>query len=70
MTVDHIFITHTIVQKYKKLKTPVYSAFIDFTKAFDTVWTVARCHKTRRNLYIFMYQFIRIYYLLVPEWIL
>jgi len=38
MTVDHILTIHTIVQKYKKLKTPVYGAFIDFAKAFDTVW--------------------------------
>ena len=38
MTVDHILTIQTIVQKYKKLKMPVYGAFIDFAKAFDTVW--------------------------------
>ena len=38
MTVDHILTIQTIVQKYKKLKKPVYGAFIDFAKAFDTVW--------------------------------
>jgi len=38
MTADHILTIHTIANKYKKLKQPVYGAFIDFRKAFDLVW--------------------------------
>ena len=38
MTVDHVLTLHTIVEKYKKRKQPVYGAFIDFRKAFDTIW--------------------------------
>ena len=35
---DHVLTLHTIIEKYKLQKTTVYGAFIDFRKAFDTVW--------------------------------
>ena len=38
MTADHILTIQTVVEKYKKLKKPIYGAFIDFRKAFDLVW--------------------------------
>ena len=34
---DHIFTLHTILGKYKRVKTKVYTAFIDLRKAFDLV---------------------------------
>ena len=36
-TYDHILTLQTIVNKYKKLKVPVYAVFVDFRKAFDSV---------------------------------
>ena len=36
-TYDHILTLQTIASKYKKLKTPVYAIFVDFSKAFDSV---------------------------------
>ena len=36
-TYDHILTLQTIVNKYRKLKTPVYAVFVDFRKAFDSV---------------------------------
>lgn len=38
MTMDHILTLQTIVEKYKKVKRSVYGAFINYRKAFDTVW--------------------------------
>jgi hypothetical protein len=38
-TTDHIFIIKTPVNKYiHKLKKPIYTCFVDFCKAFDSVW--------------------------------
>ena len=34
---DPIFITNTVAEKAKKLKQPMFVAFIDFAKAFDSV---------------------------------
>ena len=36
-TYDHILTLQTIVNKYRKLKSPVYAVFVDFRKAFDSV---------------------------------
>ena len=36
-TMDPIFITNTVAEKAKKLKQPMFVAFIDFAKAFDSV---------------------------------
>ena len=36
-TYDHILTLNTITSKYKKLKVPIYSVFVDFRKAFDSV---------------------------------
>ena len=36
-TYDHILTLQTIVNKYRKQKTPVYAVFVDFRKAFDSV---------------------------------
>ena len=37
-TSDHMFILQTLINKYKKSRKPLYIAFIDFKKAYDTVW--------------------------------
>ncbi len=37
-TADNIFIINAIIQHYKERKQPLYMAFIDFKKAFDTIW--------------------------------
>ena len=34
---DPIFITNTVAEEAKKLKQPMFVAFIDFAKAFDSV---------------------------------
>ena len=38
-TTDHLFTLKTLINKYVyKNNTPIYAAFIDFSKAFDSVW--------------------------------
>ena len=36
-TNDHVFTLMTLVQKYRKLKKPLYAVFVDYRKAFDSV---------------------------------
>ena len=48
-TVDHMFILTTLIDKYvKKLKTPLYVCFVDFRKAYDSVWRQALMYKLSR----------------------
>ena len=45
-TTDQIYILKTILNKYlHKNKKPVYACFIDFSKAFDTIWREALLYK-------------------------
>ena len=44
-TYDHILTMQTIMHKYKKLHKPVYSVFVDFKKAFDSVCRQALFYK-------------------------
>ena len=44
-TYDHILTMQTIASKYKKLRKPVYSVFVDFKKAFDSVCRQALFYK-------------------------
>jgi hypothetical protein len=37
-TADHIFVLKTLINKYVKNKGKLYACFVDFQKAFDTVW--------------------------------
>ena len=37
-TMDHIFALQVIINIYKKSGKPLYIAFVDYQKAFDTVW--------------------------------
>ena len=37
-TTDNIFVLRTLIQKYKKSKKKLYACFVDFSKAFDSIW--------------------------------
>ena len=37
-TSDHIFVMNTLFRKLTKLKKKVYVCFVDFQKAYDSVW--------------------------------
>ena len=63
-TIDHIFTLHTIIEIFKNLKKKLYCAFIDFEKAFDSVWRIGlwnkllvnsnidgKCFKIIKNMY-------------------
>lgn len=49
LTCDHIFALHAFIEilKTKKLKT--FCSFIDFSKAFDSVWRVGLWSKLLKN---------------------
>ena len=47
--VDHMFILTTLIDKYvEKLKSPLYVCFVDFRKAYDSVWRQALLYKLSR----------------------
>ena len=37
-TADHVFALKTILDTYKSKQKPIYACFIDFKKAFGSVW--------------------------------
>ena len=37
-TVDHIFALNSLIELFKSTKKKLYGTFIDFSKAFDSVW--------------------------------
>jgi hypothetical protein len=48
-TTDHMFIIRTLIEKYcKKGKKPLYACFVDFQKAFDSIWHEAMLVKLLR----------------------
>ena len=48
-TSDHIFILNTLVHKYKQQKKCLDLCFVDFRKAYDSVWQKAPVLKLLRN---------------------
>ena len=44
-TSDHLFILKTLIDKYKNAKKSLYIGFIDFMKAFDSVWHTGLLYK-------------------------
>ena len=44
-TLDHIFSLYTVIELFKMSKKKLYCAFIDFEKAFDSVWHVGLWNK-------------------------
>ena len=39
-TTDHIFVLHALIEILKSKKVKLFCSFIDFSKAFDSVWRV------------------------------
>ena len=44
-TLDHAFSLYCIFLLYKRMQKPLYMAFIDYQKAFDTIWRAGLWHK-------------------------
>ncbi|MCG7875153.1 MAG: reverse transcriptase family protein [Candidatus Thiodiazotropha endolucinida] len=48
-TTDHIFVLHSLIELLKVKKTKLFCSFIDFSKAFDSVWRVGLWMKLLGN---------------------
>ena len=48
-TSDHIFVMKTLIDKYARSKTPLYACFVDFRKAFDSIWRKGLLLKALQN---------------------
>ena len=48
-TIDHIFSLNTLLELHRAKKQKLYCAFIDFSKAFDSVWRVGLWRKLLEN---------------------
>lgn len=47
-TSDHIYTLQTVIKKYTKIyKKKIYACFIDFKKAFDTIWHLGLLYKLK-----------------------
>ena len=46
---DHIFILNTVLNSYLSRGKRVYACFVDFTKAYDSVWLVGLLYKLILN---------------------
>ena len=44
-TSDHIFVLKCIIEEAKANKQPIYGCFVDFKKAFDTIWIKGLLYK-------------------------
>ena len=44
-TSDHLFVLETIIDSFKSKRKPLYTCFIDLSKAFDSVWRDAMYYK-------------------------
>ena len=59
-TVDHIFTLKTIIDKYTTSSQKLYTCFVDFQKAFDTVWHQGLLLKlTRLGINNYFYRIIQ-----------
>jgi hypothetical protein len=47
-TIDNMFIVNALVHKAKAAKRKLYTCFVDFRKAFDTVWTTGLLYKLQQ----------------------
>ena len=48
-TNDHIFVLHSLFELLKLQKKKLYCKFIDFSKAFDSVWRIGLWNKLLKN---------------------
>ena len=47
-TTDHMFVLKSLIDKYlEKNSKPLYACFVDFKRAFDTVWHQGLLHKLK-----------------------
>ena len=46
---DHVFVLNTIINSYFRKGKKVYACFVDFSKAFDTVWRKGLLYKLMLN---------------------
>ena len=44
-TLDHVFVVKNLIDLYKLKKRKLFCCFVDYTKAFDTIWREALWHK-------------------------
>ena len=44
-TSDHVFVLNTILNSYFSHNKPVYACFVEFSKAYDSVWRTALFYK-------------------------
>ena len=49
-TTDHIFTLHLLIELFKYQKKKIYCTFIDFSKAFDSVWRIGLWRKLLENM--------------------
>ena len=47
-TTDHIYLLRTIIKKYTTQNRYLYTCFVDFSKAFDSIWRLALIEKLSR----------------------
>ena len=48
-TLDHIFVMKNLVDMFKLKKKKLFCCFVDYTKAFDSIWREALWHKLINN---------------------
>jgi hypothetical protein len=49
-TSDHMFVLKTLIDKYtQQWSKHLYTCFVDFHKAFDTVWHIGLLYKLRHS---------------------
>ena len=48
-TADHIFVLHSLAELLKTRKKKLFCSFIDFSKAFDSVWRAGLWQKLLKN---------------------
>ena len=48
-TADSIFILHSLIHLYLSTKKKLFCTFIDFSRAFDTIWRVGIWEKLMEN---------------------
>ncbi|MES9884249.1 MAG: reverse transcriptase family protein [Sedimenticola sp.] len=48
-TTDHVFVLHSLIEMLKQHKKKLFCCFVDFSKAFDSVWRVGLWQKLLQN---------------------